>query len=225
MGKNKVAKYLAYAVGEIILVVIGILIAVAINDRQKDKADKVELDRILERIAFDLEKDIVEIDTVLKILEESERIMNNMLSTSNYKDLIKNCFECKTIASGHEAADFSIKGKQLLNSYNKSIEGKETIINKIELFYNSHLPEIKINDDFMFEEIKEFVSYLRDEHYWFKEFAFDYNCNSDCDDYFSSQSYLNRIVLINAIISDSQIILLENYKEDALNLIENIRSN
>lgn len=116
MGKNKVAKYLAYAVGEIILVVIGILIAVAINDRQKDKDDKVELDRILERVAFDLEKDIVEIDTVLKILEESERIMNNMLSASNYKDLIKNCFKCKTIASGHEAADFSIKGKQLLNS-------------------------------------------------------------------------------------------------------------
>ncbi|MFT5611248.1 MAG: hypothetical protein ACI9LU_001750, partial [Polaribacter sp.] len=32
MGKNKPAKYLKYAVGEIILVVIGILIALQINN-------------------------------------------------------------------------------------------------------------------------------------------------------------------------------------------------
>ena len=32
MGKNKTGKYLTYAIGEIILVVIGILIALSINN-------------------------------------------------------------------------------------------------------------------------------------------------------------------------------------------------
>ena len=37
MGKNKFGKYLAYSVGEIILVIIGILIALAINEQSKNK--------------------------------------------------------------------------------------------------------------------------------------------------------------------------------------------
>ena len=42
IGKNKFGKYLAYAVGEIILVIIGILIALAISEQSKNN-DNLEL--------------------------------------------------------------------------------------------------------------------------------------------------------------------------------------
>jgi len=37
LGQNKVSKYLLYGLGEIILVVIGILIALSINNWNKNK--------------------------------------------------------------------------------------------------------------------------------------------------------------------------------------------
>ncbi|GMN06188.1 hypothetical protein MTsPCn5_15770 [Croceitalea sp. MTPC5] len=37
LGKNRIGKYLLYAIGEILLVVIGILIAVAINNSNERK--------------------------------------------------------------------------------------------------------------------------------------------------------------------------------------------
>ncbi|MFC4721683.1 DUF6090 family protein [Geojedonia litorea] len=40
MGKNKTGKYLKYAIGEIVLVVIGILIALSINKYNQDKIIK-----------------------------------------------------------------------------------------------------------------------------------------------------------------------------------------
>ena len=41
MGKNKTGKYLKYAIGEIILVVIGILIALSINNWNENRKNSV----------------------------------------------------------------------------------------------------------------------------------------------------------------------------------------
>ena len=41
MEQNKTGKYFKYAIGEIILVVIGILIALSINNWNEDRKDKV----------------------------------------------------------------------------------------------------------------------------------------------------------------------------------------
>ena len=54
IGENKVQKYLLYAIGEIVLVVIGILVALQINsinqDRQRAKLEKV----LLEQLRFEM---------------------------------------------------------------------------------------------------------------------------------------------------------------------------
>ena len=42
MGKNKTGKYLKYAIGEIILVVIGILIALSINNWNEERKNNLQ---------------------------------------------------------------------------------------------------------------------------------------------------------------------------------------
>ena len=42
MEKNKTGKYFKYAIGEIILVVIGILIALSINNWNEDRKNKIK---------------------------------------------------------------------------------------------------------------------------------------------------------------------------------------
>ena len=44
LSQNKLGKYLLYAIGEVILVVIGILIAVQINNLNEDKKLKNQLE-------------------------------------------------------------------------------------------------------------------------------------------------------------------------------------
>ncbi len=59
-GQN-LRRYLLYAAGEILLVVIGILIALEINDYQKWKTDRAEEISYLSRLLSDLEKDYIDI--------------------------------------------------------------------------------------------------------------------------------------------------------------------
>ncbi len=61
MEKNKTGKYLKYAIGEIILVVIGILIALQINNLNEKRKDTINEIKYLNRIKSDLNHDIVEL--------------------------------------------------------------------------------------------------------------------------------------------------------------------
>ena len=60
MEKNKTGKYLKYAIGEIILVVLGILIALQINNWNESQKDKRKAVIILEAIRSDMEQDLEE---------------------------------------------------------------------------------------------------------------------------------------------------------------------
>ncbi len=59
IGKNKTGKYLKYAIGEIILVVIGILIALSVNNWNQEKKDN----RLGEDFLFRIHRDLVQ-DTI-----------------------------------------------------------------------------------------------------------------------------------------------------------------
>ncbi|WP_231749530.1 DUF6090 family protein, partial [Polaribacter sp. BAL334] len=57
LAENKFSKYLIYAIGEIILVVIGILIALQINNWNNDNIERELELNMLSEILTNLEKD------------------------------------------------------------------------------------------------------------------------------------------------------------------------
>lgn len=59
LAENKFSKYLLYAIGEIILVVIGILIAIGVNNWNQENKELVLGDELLVRIHRDLVKDTI----------------------------------------------------------------------------------------------------------------------------------------------------------------------
>ncbi len=65
--ENKVSKYLLYAIGEIILVVIGILIALQINNANEQRKERLKAKVYIEKIIKDLEADTIHLnDLILK---------------------------------------------------------------------------------------------------------------------------------------------------------------
>ena len=73
MGKNKTGKYLKYAIGEIILVVIGILIAISINNwNEKRKLTNTEI-KILKEMKLAINDDIGRLKYNVKTYTEVNR--------------------------------------------------------------------------------------------------------------------------------------------------------
>ena len=64
LSENKFGKYLTYAIGEIILVVIGILIALYINNLNTEKQESITLKGYLNNIAENVKSDQINLKTI-----------------------------------------------------------------------------------------------------------------------------------------------------------------
>jgi hypothetical protein len=80
MEKNKTGKYFKYAIGEVILVVIGILIALSINTWNENKKDRKQEKEFITSVKKDLKQDKFFIKLIIEQLEprkEAYKAINN----------------------------------------------------------------------------------------------------------------------------------------------------
>ena len=87
MEKNKTGKYLKYAIGEIILVVIGILIAIQLNEWRNDIVNTNQKQKVLLALKMDFEENLSKLDTVYYHQEKSIRKFlksRNLIDSINY---------------------------------------------------------------------------------------------------------------------------------------------
>jgi len=62
--ENKTGKYLKYAIGEIILVVIGILIAIQLNEWRNDSINTKQKQKVLLALKAEFEANLTQLDKV-----------------------------------------------------------------------------------------------------------------------------------------------------------------
>ncbi|WP_370476487.1 DUF6090 family protein [Tamlana flava] len=91
LSEGKTGKYLKYAIGEIVLVVIGILIALTINNWNEEKKEKAELNQYLSSLKENIKEDIQVLDSLIKrreiIIAHSKKEQLNFLnSTFNFEN-------------------------------------------------------------------------------------------------------------------------------------------
>ena len=87
MEKNKTGKYLKYAIGEIVLVVIGILIALQVNNWNENRKYSQEKIEFLNGIRNELELDLNIADTLIKRYMQQLSYYNMVDSTYHLHDL------------------------------------------------------------------------------------------------------------------------------------------
>lgn len=89
LTQNKVSQYFFYAIGEILLVVIGILIALNINNANEKRKNQEKITAILKEIQVDLLTDITESISLFERFKRADSIqniiLNNKYTVEDYK--------------------------------------------------------------------------------------------------------------------------------------------
>ena len=96
-AENKVIKYLRYSIGEIILVVIGILIALSINNWNEYRKERISEQKLYQTLINSLENDLTDAIDKISIVEKS--IKAQEIFIVNSFDEIKNKFNLTQIES------------------------------------------------------------------------------------------------------------------------------
>ena len=141
LTENKFSKYLIYAIGEIILVVIGILIALQINNANETKKARAVEINYLENLKADLLLETKNIETFSKYHFEKAQSCTHLLNTTipktiedvvNYTGQYENVFGWKDFVPNNNTF------KELLSSGNLSLIKNDNIKNamlEIDNFY------------------------------------------------------------------------------------------
>ena len=156
LSENKISKYLIYAIGEIVLVVIGILIALSINNwNQEIKTKKQEI-KILTELKNDLKTNLNE------IIETYNTTSSRQLSTVLILDYFENN---RTLDDSLKSAFENINMDGLFNIANttfKYIESEginslsnDTLRIRVTEMYERHLKNIVTRENRTWEIVND----------------------------------------------------------------------
>ena len=138
------SKYLLYAIGEIALVVIGILIALQINNWNEWRKDRAKEKEVLSDLVENLELNIIELDRVIESgtsLNTSKRkVISALESKSPYSDSLGFHFLVSAIALPEST--LSESGYEMLKNQGFDILTTKTLAKEIvqlfEITYKAH---------------------------------------------------------------------------------------
>jgi len=221
LEKRKFGNYIAYAIGEIILVVIGILIAVSLNNWNENRKEKKKLFNIYNIVKDDLENDIKEIDRMYFYYDNVKPLFNKILKDSmRAMDYAFNP-QYISIMIGFPEITFNKRGYHQLTAFNTD-KFQDSLPTQIIEFYTERLREIKIDDDMRSEDIKENYSHFKKNYDWWAS-VINFRPTKEFVDYaLNDPDYKNRIATTYFMAYQVFLPELKVFKIRAEKIIEEI---
>ena len=132
---NKAVKYTRYAIGEIVLVVIGILIALQINNWNENRKNKIIENTYLENIKTDLKTNLIYLEKFISKRQETVNSVASILIYFNEEEpfnIIDFNFHCLTVMDWSPFEQHDNTYQELINSGKLSILTNKTIKNSLQ---------------------------------------------------------------------------------------------
>lgn len=143
-AENKVASYLRYAIGEIVLVVVGILIALQINNwNEQRKTNELEI-KILKELHSNLTLDLKEIHSDVEYMNDINAACKNIkYYLEKYDNPADSLFKTFSILRVTPHFDPNKSGYGLLQSKGVEVISNDSLRNAISLLYERSYPYYK----------------------------------------------------------------------------------
>ncbi len=208
MEQNKTGKYLKYAIGEIILVVIGILIALQVNNWNETKNSIAQAEKHLGTIQLNLKDDVKQAENLLLETQTTVEYTNTFLGQFKTTIPLDNKVQMYLIYLMYERnIEVNESGfNALLNSNGMSFID-EALQGKI-LNYYRHIDQLKSREENANSEIKTmFEPYVKSHYYWIYNKTNPWHRQAEF--YKDDPRPLENIDL-NSVIADKQLEIMVN---------------
>lgn len=227
----KLKRYLLYALGEILLIVAGVLIAVNINNFNDAKKQEENLNLILGNITDDLNSDIKNLDQLITAYEDLDSIITNIVDDkykTSYFDTINQtnfleCTPCFAYHIGFFTFSPKLDGYNQLQDFNLSPDmSDKKLSHDILLFYKENLKDNKIIEESLVNTVLKNIESM-EQFDWYSDYMLNrYNAKSI--EYFQNhQMYKNKLVSFKTLALENHLSLLRNYKASAKILLQSIK--
>ena len=222
MTENKFSKYLLYAVGEIILVVIGILIALSINNWNEERKDRNRLFNVYSLIASDLGNDIEAINEILLFYSNKKALYAKVLGDSLTKKDYQENDTLRSLIITYPDFKITTRGYELFKDFEDSSRfGTGTLDNQIVNLYTHLRNEVEVDVDLLRVDSEDNIYYWKNNCDWWEGY-FNDKPEGFIEYAISSQDYQNRVTSNYVAHYGVYLPNLLNFHEEAKTVLKNI---
>lgn len=219
LAKNKFLQYVIYASGEIILVIAGILIALAINDRSEINKKDEKISSILMQVRQELAQDIVKTNSLIEFYIQKDSLISLVLSNQLTREDYNNRANGALIQITTTVSEFIT----LSNGYNHLMRNIDNIPTRFEPLIDD-LSNIYIDDKRLVERFNLSISEVTDNilKEWSSKFTWYYKVMSGIRedamyDYFLDDPfYKNHVSTYYIMALQNHLPAIKNYRVDAI---------
>ena len=169
LTENKFSKYLFYAFGEILLVMVGILLALQVSNWNSDRKDRISERKLLDNIHRDFNANKVNFDSLKVVTFRSKAALDSMVSLF---PLDRDTVKLKAFSEQRKL----VRGI-IYNAYSSSVE---SVINSnsLQLIQDEELQEYLVSWKDVLLDYKEeetlYFNFLNNHYYLYISDVFDY---------------------------------------------------
>jgi hypothetical protein len=227
LKQNKLGRYLIYALGEVVLVIIGILIALSLNNFNEAKTQDKKIEVILVQIQNELLTIIEDSSVVIEAYRHKDSliylIMNRKVNVEDFKKPSNRDF--RFISTNFKKLEMQDDGF-------KNLILKSEVISEKYLPLVNELKQLYFNDKKVLDELNEFLvkvvsttlDYQRDNYDWYADYYFlEENLTDEVLDYFiNSNKYRNSLADFSNIAMYNLLPTIFKIRIDAIKYIRAI---
>ncbi|MEL7146830.1 MAG: hypothetical protein AAFO69_10710 [Bacteroidota bacterium] len=175
MTKGKLFKYLSYALGEVLLIVIGVLVAVKINSGVAASKNQTAVESTYLQLYKDLREDIEKSDQLLRHYARKDsliyEVMYDQVTAEDY--LNDDRFHLRTIVTSYQLLiiqDQSFKSLLALND--KITVEQDTLLRALKQLYFDRKSSVDGNNEYMTRLVQKNIDWLKFNTDWLSNFYY-----------------------------------------------------
>lgn len=198
LAENRLGKYLIYAIGEVLIILFGVLFAVQINNWNQRRISEKKIVGFLQEIKKNLVKEIEISEDVIEFYNGRDSLIRLVLANKiTRQDFKRNSDHCPQLAIMNWS--YLVINR---NAYNNLILESGDIPSKYQsvyedlyTLYDGDGAYLKERKDKLYSKMLDHFNYLRDNKEWYSEFFLNEKLNDDAIDYFlKNPFYKNHVI-------------------------------
>ena len=148
-------KYLLYALGEVVLVIVGILIALQINNANQDRIRADQEKKLFEQIESDLQSNLADVEDLLDKYEVSSNSADSLLKSFRTKEKVTSFAAHVSIIHRRFFFTVASSGYSQLGSSMGNVVQNSELRNKITQIYEGDFVEIQRKQEMLFDHLQQ----------------------------------------------------------------------
>lgn len=192
--ESKFINYLLYAIGEIVLVVVGILLALQINNASERRKNDEVVENILKQIHTDLKDAIAQADQAIgDYMEKNELIRKFMTDQVQRTDFEgANAWNLASVTTSLISTTIQTESFQSLLNVNDRLSPKyDSVLVALKNLYVDKKSILDIQEDYIYELTVKHIDWLKENTSWFSNFYTIEITEAQIDFYLTSEYYKN----------------------------------